>query len=226
MKGGRERKGEHLHSCIWICSLYQFPLAKNHNFVQILSFGALLYRPLLPMRVKFVVLEQTQGLHLHTRFHFNMFIVSASSGRKPQFGANFDILAITELLLPTRAKFSALEQTHGIHLGAKFHLDRFIMSSYGGEKPQFLLFLDFGVLWCRHLAAVWESWTRLHNYKPSPIQLYQNRFCTPRPSWQNRAHKLWRSKAWWTNRQTKKTHHFWLPQRRVKSEPHQKLAWW
>jgi len=40
------------------------------------------------MRVKFGVLEQTQGLHLHAKFHLNVFIVSASGGQKtPQFWA-------------------------------------------------------------------------------------------------------------------------------------------
>jgi len=33
---------------------------------------------------------------------------------------------------------------------------------------------DFGIQWCRQLAAIWESWARAHNYKPSPIQRYQN----------------------------------------------------
>jgi len=36
----------------------------------------------------------------------------------------------------------------------------------------------------------------------SPIQRHQRGFCTPTPSWRNRAHKLWRSKAWRTDRQT------------------------
>jgi len=44
------------------------------------------------MRVKFGVLEQTQGLHCHAKFHLNLFIVSASGGQKPQFWANFDFL--------------------------------------------------------------------------------------------------------------------------------------
>ena len=48
--------------------------------------------PLLPMAVKFGVLQQTQGLHLHEKFHLNAFTVSASGGQKPQFGANFEIL--------------------------------------------------------------------------------------------------------------------------------------
>jgi len=45
---------------------------------------------LLPMRVKFGVLEQTQGLHFHAKFHLNVFIVSISGGQNPQFWANFD----------------------------------------------------------------------------------------------------------------------------------------
>ena len=42
-----------------------------------------------------------------------------------------------------------------------------------------------------------EKWTRLHKKTTtnlSPIQRYQNRFCTQTPSWWNRAHKLRRSK--------------------------------
>jgi len=41
--------------------------------------------PLLPMRVKFSVLEQTKGLHLPAKFHQNVFIVSACGGQKQQF---------------------------------------------------------------------------------------------------------------------------------------------
>jgi len=42
------------------------------------------------MRVKFGVLKQTERLHLHAKFHLNVFILSASGGQKPQFWANFD----------------------------------------------------------------------------------------------------------------------------------------
>ena len=84
-----------------------------------------------------------------------------------------------------------LEQTHGIRLHAKFcHL------------------LDFRILWCHQLAAISESWTRTHHYKPSPIQRNQNRFCNPTPSWQNLAHKLRRSKVWRINRQAHKNSTF------------------
>jgi len=48
--------------------------------------------PLLPMRVKFGVLEQTQDLHCHAKFHLNELIVSDSGGEKPQFCSNFDVL--------------------------------------------------------------------------------------------------------------------------------------
>jgi len=37
------------------------------------------------------VLEQTQGVHLHAKFHLNVFIVSAFGGQKPQFLANFSL---------------------------------------------------------------------------------------------------------------------------------------
>jgi len=36
-----------------------------------------------------------------------------------------------------KAKFSVLEQTQGLHLQAKFHLNMFIVSASGGQKPQF-----------------------------------------------------------------------------------------
>jgi len=34
-----------------------------------------------------------------------------------------------------RAKFGVLEQTQGLHLQAKFHLNVFIVSASGGQKP-------------------------------------------------------------------------------------------
>jgi len=38
------------------------------------------------------------------------------------------------------ANYSVLKQTQGIHLRVKIRLNRFILSSSGGEKPQFLPF--------------------------------------------------------------------------------------
>ena len=78
-----------------------------------------------------------------------MFIVSASGGQKPQYWANFDTWGhfvkggrYRSLLspLPVRAKYGVLEQTHGMHSRVKFRLDWFIVSSSGGENPQFLPF--------------------------------------------------------------------------------------
>ena len=93
----------------------------------------------VPMRVKFSVLEETQGLHLPAKFHLNVFIVSAPCGQKPQFWANFDTFgrSCIDPLLPLRAKFGGLEQTQGLHLPAKFHLNVFIVSASGGQKVQF-----------------------------------------------------------------------------------------
>ena len=73
-----------------MCSLCRLPVAENHNFGQILTFGSSCTERLLPMKVKFGALEQTERLHLRANFNLNMFIVSPSGGQKPQFWANFD----------------------------------------------------------------------------------------------------------------------------------------
>ena len=91
------------------------------------------------MRVKFGVLEQTKGLHLHAKFHLNVFTVSASGSQNLNFF--WQILTFGGLLYrplsPTWAKVGVLSQTHGVRLCAKFRNDRFILSPSGGEKPQF-----------------------------------------------------------------------------------------
>ena len=88
------------------------------------------------MRVIFGVLEQTQGLHQPTKFHLNVFIVSAFDGQKTQFWANFDIFwaPVPTPFLPIRAKFGVLEQTQGLHLQTKFHLNVFIVSASDGAQ--------------------------------------------------------------------------------------------
>ena len=104
------------------------------------------------MWAKFGVLQQTQGLHLQAKFHLNVFIVSASGGQKPQFWPNFDILggSCTDPLLPMRAEFGGLQQTQRLHLQAKFHVNMYIASASGGQKPYFfgqiLTFLGAPVL--------------------------------------------------------------------------------
>ena len=96
------------------------------------------------MRVKFGVLKQTERIHLQAKFRLNVFIVSASGCRKPQFWANFHFW---ELLyrppIAGEVKFGVLLQTERLHLRAKFNLNVFIVSLSGGQKPQFWANFDF-----------------------------------------------------------------------------------
>jgi len=105
---------------------------------------------------KFGVLKQTQGLHLHAKFHLNVFIVSASGGQKHNFG---QILTYWGLLY--RPPFAdegqiwcAVADLYGVRLRAEFCLDQFILSPSVGKK-QFCRFwtLAFSVV-AMQLAAV------------------------------------------------------------------------
>ena len=103
-------------------------------------FWGLLYRPPFTDEGQIWCARADQGLHLQAKFHLNVFIKSASGGQKPQFWANFDIFggSCTNYLLAMRAKFGVLQQRQGLlHLQAKFHLNVFIVSASGGQKPQF-----------------------------------------------------------------------------------------
>ena len=108
-----QTQGLHLHAKFdqnaFTMSVFLWPKT-NHDLWQILTFGGSCTDPLLPIRAKFGVLEQTQGLHLQANFHLNVFIVLATGGQKPQFRANFDIFggSCTDPLLPMRAKFGEL----------------------------------------------------------------------------------------------------------------------
>jgi len=79
-------------------------------------------------------------------------------------------------------------------------------AAFGRQKTQILPVLEFGILWCHQLAAYGESWTRVHNCKPSRMQWYQNRFYTPTASWRNRTQNLRRSKTWRAHRQQEGQH--------------------
>ena len=69
--------------------------------------------------------------------------MSASGGQKPQFWIHFDIWGLLySPLLPVTAKFGVLEQTQGLH--CKSHLNVFIVSASGDQKPQFLVNFDIG----------------------------------------------------------------------------------
>jgi len=91
------------------------------------------------MRAKFGAIEQTQALYLQAKFHLNVFIVSASGGQKPQFWANVDIWGapVPTPLLPMRVKFGVLQQTQGLHLQAKFHLNVFSVSASVAKNHNF-----------------------------------------------------------------------------------------
>jgi len=124
-----------------------------------------------------------------------------------------------------RAKFGELYQTHGIHLPAKFRLDRFIPSPCGCGKPQFLPFF-----WTSAFSGVanWqqsetvEDGTQLQTFPYPTVSksfLYSQAFMA-----KSGAQSLTFKSV--TNRQTKNTHRFWLPWRRVKYEPHQSWHGW
>ena len=52
-----------------------WPVAKNHNSVQILTFCTCSCTdPLLPLRAKFVALQQTNGIRLCAKFRLDRFI--------------------------------------------------------------------------------------------------------------------------------------------------------
>ena len=115
----------------------RLPMAKNHNFGQILAFLGLLYRP--PFTDEGQIWCATAGPRSTLTCQISSECVHCVSFRWPQFWANFDIFggSCTHPLLPMRAKFGLLEQTEGLHLQTKFHRNVFIVSASGGQKTQF-----------------------------------------------------------------------------------------
>jgi len=164
------------------------------------------------MRVKFSVLEQTQGLHLHAKFYLNVFIVSASGGQKPQFLANFDFWGLLYPCNDDIQIWCPYVPSVGLFcrpLAAKNH--------------NFCSFLDFGLEWCRQLHGsslrTLNTGAQLQTFHYPTVSksfLYSNDFMA-----KSGAQTLTFKSV--TDRQTDKqnTHRFWPPRRRVKSEPHQ-----
>ena len=73
-----------------------------------------------------------------------MFIVLASGGHKQQFWANFDFGGLLyRIPFTDEVSFGVLKQTERLHLHAKFYLKVFIVSAFGGQKPQFWASFDF-----------------------------------------------------------------------------------
>jgi len=85
----------------------------------------------------------------HAKFHLNLFIVSPSRDEKPQFWANVDIWGA-----PVTSSLYLLEQIWHARVD---RLDQLMLSHLNNGKLQILPFLNFGVLWCRLLAAYDES---------------------------------------------------------------------
>ena len=90
-----------------MCSLCRLPVAENHNFGQIFTFGSSCTDRLLPMKVKFGALEQTERLHLRAKFNLNVFIVSPSGGQNHNFGQIWTFGgSCTDPLLPMKVKLN------------------------------------------------------------------------------------------------------------------------
>ena len=125
------------HNFISMCSLPRLPVAKNHNFGQILTFWGLLYRP-----------------------------------RFTDEGQMWCAIADPQYTLTCQISSQSIYSV-----------------ALCWRKTPFL-----AVFGLRHLvlSPIGNSLTKctVHNYKPSPIQRHQNRFCTPTPSWRNRAHNI------------------------------------
>jgi len=111
------------------------------------------------MKVKFCVPEDTQGIHLHTKFYVNDFLSSLCwlpVAQNHNFG---QILtcggSCTDPLLPMRSKFSAAcaRADPWCMLRAKCRLDRFILSPSSSDKtlifPFFWTLAFCGVANCR-----------------------------------------------------------------------------
>jgi len=169
------------------------------------------------------VLEQTQGLHLHAKFHLNVFIVLASGGqKKTQFWANFDFLGAHRPPFTDQGQIlCAIADPHYTLMCQISSRSVYSVALCWQKNPQFLRV--FGL---RHLvvsptgSSLRKSNTgaQLQTF-PYPTAsksfLYSNAFMAKSGA-QSLTFKSVTNRQ--TNRQTKKSQHFW---RWVKSEPHQ-----
>ena len=105
------------------------------------------------------------------------------------------------------------------YLPAKFRLDRFILSSCGGEKPQFLPFFGLRHLLMSPVGINLRKLSTVHNCKlplsngikiVSVLQRLHDEIGRTNSDVQKR-----------DGQTDKKTRRFWPPQGRVKYEPHQ-----
>ena len=120
-----------------MCSLCRLPVAKKHNFGQILNFGGLLYR--LPFTDKAQIwcpeADQTSTLMCQISSE-NVHCVRLPVAKSHNFG---QILTFGGLLyrppITAESKSGVLQLTHTTRLRVKICFDRFILSPSGGEKP-------------------------------------------------------------------------------------------
>jgi len=132
------------------------------------------------MRAKFSALEHTQGLHLHAKFHMNVFIVSASgtAGQNTQIWANVDILGAAvptpfyrsepNLVCCSRPTVYAL--TCQISSRSVYS----VALPSVGENPQFLRVFGLRHLVVSPISSSLRKLNTVHHYKSSPIQRHQN----------------------------------------------------
>ena len=161
---------------MWTYLLCRLPVAQNHNFGHILTFGVLPYRS--PFTDKGQIWCATTEPRSTVACRISSECVHCLGFWWPKttifnrcwhFGAPvptpFYRWESNLVCYSKPAVYAYLLNFVSIGLFCRLLL---------AKNPNFYRFLDFGIQWCRQLAAVWKSWTRMHNYKPSPIQWYQN----------------------------------------------------
>jgi len=122
------------------------------------TFGGSCNNAALLIQAKSGLRQYTHGLCWDAKFYLNVFTVSQSSGQKPQFWAKFD--SYTDPLLPMRAKFGVLEQTHSLRLRAKFCLDRL----WRRQNPHFTILLTSAL--CDDASCIWKTFGVWHLVSP------------------------------------------------------------
>jgi len=173
------------------------------------------------MRVKFGVLEQTQGLQLHAKFHLNLFIVLAFGGQKPQFWAFFYIwggLLYRHLFIDKGQIWCTIADPRYM-LTAKFRLDRFNLSSCGGENLQFLPFFRLPHLVVSPVSIILRKLNTGAQLQTFPYPMASKSFLYSNPFMAKSGAKAVTFKRV-TNRKTDKNNVFGRPAA-GESEPHQ-----
>ena len=145
------------------------------------NFGGSCAHPILPTQAKFGKRQLIHCIRLHTKFQLNPFTVSPSTVKKTTMMGKFWHL---------EGSFTHPFHWRGPNLVCQSkpidcaYVPNFVSIglfclSLVAKNPIFYCFTDFGISWCCQMAMMWESLTQVHNYKPSPIQPFENCFCIP-----------------------------------------------